>query len=226
MNILLKELKNFSKTNWWIYIIFIICLLFIYKTNSWNILEISFVFILHFMWDLFVMMMVHYYSQNEAKKWTISQIWAFIMFFIVWLYAWLKDWKWSYMIPQITFLLPNLKWVLQNFYNKTFRFLDYRLSILFWAFIFSLYFYLWMITDLWVFVQILWFIFFPLWLMIDNEKRKYFISMIWIWLITIWSAFFLYNWYLESNITWVDLSYTLLPLTVFIFYIKNIRNYL
>ena len=226
MNILLKELKIFSTSNWWVYIIFIICLLFIYKTDSWNIFEISLVFFLHFLWDLFVMMMVYYNSNNEAKKWSLSQAWSFLMFFIVWLYAWLKDWKWSYMIPMITFLLPNIRWTLKNFYNKTFRFLDYRLSILFWIFILFLYYSFWMINNLWIFIQILWFILFPLWLMLDNEKIKYFISMIWIWFITIWSSFFLYYGYLELNITWIDISYTLLPLTVFVFYIKNLKSYL
>lgn len=147
------------------------------------------------------------------------------MFFIVWLYAWLKDWKWSYIIPQITFLLPNIKWILKNFYNKTFKILNYKLSILFWIFILFLYYIIWMINNIWALIQIFWFIIFPLGLIIDNERIKYFVSMIWIALITIWSGFFLFYWYLNSNITWVDLSYTLLPLTVLVFYLKNISNY-
>ena len=119
MNIFIKELKLFSKQNWWIYIIFIICLFIIYKTGSWNIIEVCLVFMFHFIWDVFVMMMWDYYSKKENKKALYSQIWSFIIFWIIWIYAWLSAWKWSYLVPQILFFWPIIKW-----FNPSFKWLN------------------------------------------------------------------------------------------------------
>ena len=56
-NVFYKELRLFSKANWWVYIIFILCLFTIWYTNKGNIYEVSLVFISHFLGDLLVMMM-------------------------------------------------------------------------------------------------------------------------------------------------------------------------
>jgi hypothetical protein len=65
--ILLKEIKIFAKSNWWIFVIFTLCLAIIYKTNTGNIFEISSVFVLHFSGDLAVMMMLYYFSIKNNK---------------------------------------------------------------------------------------------------------------------------------------------------------------
>lgn len=224
--IFFKEFKKFSLLNWWIYIVFVICIFFVYKTDSWNLAEIIFIFFFHFISDLFVMMMIYYFSLNELKKWVFCQIVSFLLFFIIRIYSWIKNWVWSYLISQITFFLPSLKWFLKNFYNKNFSFLNYKLSILLWIFVVFLYYKFNLITNLWFFIQMIWFIVFPLWLMLDDRKKNYFLSMIWVWFITFWSLLLFYFWFLEKSIVWADFSHALLPLTVFIFYIKSIKKYI
>lgn len=221
MNILILEIKKFSKENWWIYIMFFICLFLIYKTDSWSLLEVSIVFAFHFLWDVFVMMMWDYYTKNENKKALKSQIWSFIIFGLIWIYAWITANKWSYLIPQLLFFWPIIKW-----FNPKFKWLDYKFLSLIWIIVFIFYYSIWLISNIWVFIQILWFILFPIALIIEKERIRYFLSLIWISFIFIWSAFFLYNWFMEKNIIWTDLSYTLLPLTVVIFYLKNLKKYL
>ena len=221
MNILILEIKKFSKENWWIYIMFFICLFLIYKTDSWSLLEVSIVFAFHFLWDVFVMMMWDYYTKNENKKALKSQIWSFIIFGLIWIYTWITANKWSYLIPQLLFFWPIIKW-----FNPKFKWLDYKFLSLIWIIVFIFYYSIWLISNIWVFIQILWFILFPIALIIEKERIRYFLSLIWISFIFIWSAFFLYNWFMEKNIIWTDLSYTLLPLTVVIFYLKNLKKYL
>ncbi len=221
MNLLLKEIKIFSKQNWWIYIIFIICLFIIYKTNSWSLLEVGLVFMFHFLWDMFVMMMWDYYAKKEDKKALYSQIWSFLIFGFIWIYAWIIDWKWSYLIPQLLFFWPIIKW----FYPK-FKWLDYKFLTFIWILVFSFYYYLDLIVNIWVFIQILWFIIFPISLILNNEKIRYFWNLVWIFFIFIWSAYLLYLWFLDKKVIWTDVSYTLLPFTVFIFYLKNFKKYI
>jgi len=221
MNIIFSEIKKFSKENWWIYLIFIICLFLIYITNSWNLLEVSLVFGFHFLWDVFVMMMWDYYTKNDQKNALKSQIWSFTIFSLIWIYTWFFAWKWSYLIPQLLFFWPILKW-----YFPKLKWIDYKFMIIIWIFVFILYFSLNLINNLWVFIQILWFVIFPIALILNWEKIRYFLSLTWIIFIFVGSASFLYNWFLEKNIIWTDLSYTLLPLTVVVFYLKNFKKYL
>lgn len=95
-----------------------------------------------------------------------------------------------------------------------------------WIFVLIMYYYLWLIHSLTVFTQILWFIIFPISLIIKNNKTKYFWSLLWIFLIFLGSSSMLYSWFIEWKVIWTDLSYTLLPFTVFIYYIKLIKKYI
>lgn len=221
MKIIFEEIRKFTKENWWIYIIFIICLCFIYITNSWSLLEVSLVFVFHFLWDIFVMMMWDYYTKNDEKNALRSQIGSFIIFWLIWIYAWLTAWKWSYLVPQILFFLPIIKW-----YKKDIKWINYKFMIVLWIFVLILYYLLNLISNIWMFIQILWFIIFPISLILINEKLRYFWNLLWISFIFFGSACLLYNWFIEKNIIWTDLSYTLLPFTVFVFYLKNLKKYL
>ena len=221
MNLLLKEFKKFSKENWWVYLMFLVCLYIIYVTNSGNLLEVSLVFAFHFLWDLFVMMMWDFYAKNENKKALYAQLGSFSIFSIIWIYAWITAWKWSYLLPQLLFIWPIIKW----FFNDL-KFLNYKFLIIVWILVFSVYYYLWLITSVWVFIQMLWFVIFPIALILEQQKMKYFLSLIWIFLIFLGSLSFLYDWFINKNIIWTDLSYTLLPLTVVVFYLKNLKKYL
>lgn len=224
IKLLIEEIKIFSKNNWWIYIIFVLCLGIIYKTNTWNIFEISTIFIFHFLWDLFVMMMVYYFWIKENKKWLLFQILNFFVFFSLWIYAWLTGWKRHYLLPDLAFILPSIKEYFLLFRQKVLKFLNWKLSIFINIIIFFINYYIWMFSTLSNTIQIFWFSFFSIWLILISEKLKYFISMFWIFLITLWSFLSVYYSFLESDIKWIDISYALLPLTVLVFYIKNFKK--
>lgn len=226
MNIFLKEIKHFSKNNWWIYIVLFICIYIIYTTNTWNIIEILLIFLLHFFADLFLMMMSDYYEKKNFKKWTIYQILSVLLFFIIWLYSWVISWKWNYLFTQLIFIWPSIKWYYKNIKNTEIKIIDYKIILFFWIIILFIYNILWLLENIWIIVQIIWFITFSIWLIINNNIKKYYFSLIWNWLITISWIIIIYKAFLLKNIIWTDISFTLLPLTVFIFYLKNLKNYI
>lgn len=63
-----------------------------------------------------------------------------------------------------------------------------------------------------------------IWLFNDNSNLKFKIILIWVTSVLIGSISWFYLSYLESNITWVDVSYILLPLTVFVSYLKSYKK--
>ena len=221
INWLIKELKIFLKNNWWIFIIFFICIFLIYKTNSWNIYEVSLLFVFHFLWDLCVMMIGDYYSNKEERKWLLAQVGSFTIFGLIWIYAGYFQWKWSYLAPQILFIWPIIKW-----FNKKLSWINYKFISFVWILLFIAYYYFSIISNIWTFIQVLWFIIFPISLILKNDKKRYFWNLIWIWFIFLGSVFMLYQWFIHKNIIWTDLSYTLLPFTVFVFYLKNLKKYI
>ena len=221
---LYKEFNEFSRNNWWVYILFFISLFFVWKTNSWNLLEIVLVFIAHFLWDLCVMLVQDYFRKWDEKKALYAQTVSFIIFGLIGIYAWVVWWKWAYLLPQLLFVWPIVQWFLALYkfkFNITWRFLAV-ISV----FVLFVYFYLDLVHNFWQFIQILWFAIFPISLMILNKKTRYFLSLVWIWFIFLGSFWQLYLWFLQHNVSGVDISYTLLPFTVFVFYLKDIKIYL
>lgn len=224
--ILIKEIKIFIKSNWWIFVIFVLCLAIIYNTNTGNIFEISIVFILHFLGDLFVMMMAYYFSVKNNNKRLFFQILQSFIFTLLGFYAGFSAWKWHYLLPQIVFILPAIKWYFLEFKGKNIKFLNWKLSFLLNLWIILINFYLGLLTNIFSFIQILWFAFFSIGLILIKEKQKYIFSLVWIFFITLWWLNVVIDSFLISNIKWIDISYTLLPLTVLVFYIKNFKKFI
>lgn len=226
MKEIVSELKKFLKLEWWIFIIFFICLVFIFATKTWNIWEILIVFFFHCLADVFMMTMWKCYSSWDLRKWWIFQLFANLIFFLIAMYSWIFNWKWNYILAQIWFSFATIKNYIFDVKWKKLKFLDWKLLLIIMTFVSFFYYYFWFITSFWVFVQFLGFIISPLALTINNEKNKYFWFLIWTFIMTIWSAIILFESYLKWHIVWVDISYFLLPLTVCISYFKNLKKYL
>lgn len=149
-----------------------------------------------------------------------------MIFVLIWIYAGLTSWKWIYSIPQISFLLPNIKWYFRDVKNKNIWFLNWKLSFFVWIFILFLFYYLELISNIWNLIQVLGFIIFPLALMVNIAKNRYFLILIWIFAIAFGSWYELFVSFLNWVVKWIDISYTLLPFTVFVFFLKDIKKYI
>jgi len=226
MNILLKELKRFSRENWWIYIIFIICLLVIWYTEKWNIIEVVLVFFFHFLGDLFMMMMWDYYGKKQFKKWAISQALWNIIFLIIWIYAIYKSNEWQYFLPTFAFIMWAVKTYFLQVREKDIRILNIYSVIILNSIIFFIYIYYWLFETYYSIIQFFGFTIWALWLIIQCSKKRYIYYVLGTFLITLGSFIWIYYNFVEWYILWTSISYFLLPLTVVVFYLKNFKKYL
>lgn len=220
-----QEIKKFSVENGRIYIIFLICISIIYYTNTGNIFEITIVFFLHFLGDIFMMMMWDYYAQNDKKKWWIYQILSMATFTIISIYAFIFNGKLNYLISQIVFWMSSFK-AYFDIKKSNQKIFNYKTILWVGILIIWGYMYFDIIHGFWAYLQIIGFILFAAFLSINDEKIKYFWSLVAIFFIFVSSGVETYNSFLIADVKGIDISFFLLPLTVFIFYFKNIKKYL
>ena len=231
--LLLQEIKLFLNQNWWVFLLFLGCLILIYLTWSWNLVEIILVFLAHFSGDLAVMMMGNYftlYKQTNDKRYEkyalLAQTVSFVIFWLIGLYAGIFWWKWAYFVPQVLFIWPLLKGFWQLYGLRLLSKVNWIWILLVGIVVLLIYLKIWLIHDVWGLVQVLGFVMFPLGLSLVNQKARYVLSTIGIWLIFVGSLYQLVLGILVGKVSGVDVSYTLLPFAVFVFYLKNLKVFL
>ena len=72
----------------------------------------------------------------------------------------------------------------------------------------------------------LWFSLVTTGLVSTKDKFRYWANLFWIIFIIIWSGYWVFIWYLWNWIDWVSLWYLILTLTMLVFYLKLLKNYL
>lgn len=224
MNLLLKEIKSFSKDNWWIYIIFAFCLLFIYFTETWNILEITIIVWLHFLGDIFMMMMWDYYATKEYIKWNLYQLFWFFTIWSIAVYWAFAFWEWQYILIQVLFAYAAIKSYLIIKNNNLYKYFNSYFYFILFLIIF--YFYIQFNPSFYAILQFIWLSIVALSLTLQKDREKYFGFLLWTLIATIAAFIALYENFLAWNIYGTSVSFMLFPLTVFIFYLKNLKTYL
>lgn len=235
---LINELKNFSKWNWWIYVLLIIALIIVYITGKWNLLEIIILFLANFLWNLFIMVMQANYTAKNNKIGAIYQISSVTVFTILSVYSAIKLDQSQYIIWQLCYILAALKAF--SFYNfwKEIKFLNsWSLWVLNAILISIFIFFAWKQINLWLFnlnfnvelwsiLMALWFSFVTSWLVSINDKLRYWLNIIWVIWIVAWSWLLLVLSYINWNIDWISLWYFILTSTVLVYYTKLLPKYL
>ena len=234
----LWELKNFSKQNWWIYLLLMISIVIVYVTWKWNIAEILILFIANFLWNLFIMVMQSNYTSWDSKIWAIYHLSSTLIFTLISIYWLIYLWKYQYVIWQICYLIASIKaFTFYNFWKDIKIFNEYFL----WAlnvFLIFLYIYFWInwlniwwneiIFSVWFewIIMALWFSFVTTWLVSTKDKFRYWTNLVWIIFIIIGSLYWVVMWYFWWKIDWVSLWYVILTMTTFVFYLKLLKYYL
>ncbi len=209
-----EEIKKFSYTYWWVYIIFFSALFLIYFSNIGNILEIIAMFSIHLLWDIFTMMMLVAYADKKLK--------------LVWIYTGLMEGVWIYLIATSIFGLASIKQFLYYVYRLDIKIINIYSIIFVNILSIFIYIYLNFYINIFIWIQIFGFSFFStslvMWIK-DNQKLKYMLWLIWVFLITLGSALV----FIESWKTWkiigADISFTLLPLTILLVQIDLWKHY-
>lgn len=224
MLVFLQELKLFSKQNWRIFILLIFALYIVLYTWKGNIIEIIILFLLNFLWNLFIMIMQNNYNLNKNIIWSIYQIFSNIIFISIWIYWIINFWEFQYMFWQITYTLAAIKVFYFYYYKKELFILNEKNFILLNSIIF-IFFLLLIKYEIFSILQWVGFSLVTTWLVSIKDKIRYWLNLIWIFFIVIWSLVWVYSSYIIWNINWISLWYLILTSTVFIFYIKLIKKY-
>lgn len=224
MILFFQELKNFSRNNWWVFILLFFALFIVINTWKWDILEIIILFLLNFLWNLFIMIMQSNYLINKNLIWSLYQISANLIFMSIWIYWVIKFWNYQYIFWQLTYSLAALKIFYFYYYKKNLSFLNEKNFILINTMIF-IFFLIFIKYELYWIFQWLGFSLVTTWLVSIKDKIRYYLNIIWIFFIVLWSLIWVYSSYIIWNINWISLWYLILCSTVFIFYIKLIKKY-
>lgn len=226
----LEEIKNFSKQNWWIYLLLAFALILVYISWKWNLVEIFVLFLANFLWNLFIMVMQKNYTSGNTKTWAIYHLSSTLVFSLVALYGFIFLNQAQYIIWQISYLIAAIKSFFFYVLNKNLKiFNEYFLIILNSLLtIFFIFFWknFWLNVDIWSIIMAFWFSFVTTWLVSNVDKFRFLSNLIWIVLIIVGSGFWIVKWYINGNIDWLSIWYMILTLTTFVFYIKLLKNYL
>lgn len=225
MTIILEELVKFIKKDRWIFILLIIALLIVNITWRWNIYEIIILFLANFLWNLFIMIMQSCYTQWKDKMWAINQLLASLVFTTISLY-WLIIIKESqYIIWQIAYLFASIKTFSFFYYKKQINFFTEKTFIILNLILFII-FILFFHYEYYSIIQSIWFCLITTWLVSIIDKNRYWLNIIWIWLLVFWSLLWVIYSYYDWNFDWLAFWYFTLTSTVFIYYIKLLKNYI
>lgn len=230
---LLKELKKFSYENYWIFIVFLLIIAFISYTNTGNIWEITALFFLNFLWNVFVMIMQYNYTHDQHKIGSLFHVLLTVVFTWLSLYWWVFNNEIQYLLWQLMYILAATKaFIFYNFHKNikilnagSFIFLNLVIFILFIH-----YFEFFNNKTLWEWyyavLQWLGFAWVTTWLVSLNDSFRYYMSYIWAFLITVWSGISVYSSFQNQNVDWVALWFFLLTLIVVIYYTKLLPKYI
>lgn len=234
----LQELKNFSRSNWWVYVLLAIALVIVYITWRWNMLEIFILFLANFLWNLFIMVMQANYTAKNNKIWAIYHVSATSVFTIISIYWLIVLEQSQYIIWQLTYILAALKAFTFYNFNKNIKFINtasvWLINII--LFIFFITFawknieVAWLFNininvELWTILMALWFSFVTSWLVSINDTIRYWLNIVWVLGIVVWSWILLVLSYMSWNIDWISLWYFILTSTVLVYYIKLLPKY-
>lgn len=237
---LLKEFKNFSRQNWWVYCLLIISLIIIFKFpasqsiqdqeithNIWAIIETFFLVSLNFLWNLFVMVAMWDYQANNNKDWSVYHLMSTLTFASLSLYWAIFLEQYQYLLWQITYLIAAIKAIMYYKFNKDIKIFN---SYIVWAInvvLLSCFLYLFPF-DIFSTIQVLWFSLVTIGLVSINDTFRFYFSLLWVIFITLWSFLITWDLYLNFNWEWLGISlwYFLLTLSVSIYHLKLLPKYI
>ncbi len=219
------KLKDFSKQNWWIYLLLAICLGIVYITGKWSILEIVIIFLANFLWNLFIMIMQDYYTSWNNKLWAINQVVSVSIFTALSLYWYIFKDQSQYLLWQFMYIAAALNTLLIFVYKKDLKILN-EYSFLAVNIILFFVFINYIEHQNFHILQAIWFSLITSWLVSIKDKVRYWLNIVWIFSLTFWSLWGVISSYYLWSLDWIALWYFLLTWTVLIFYIKLLPNYL
>lgn len=229
----LSEVKKFSKANYWVYIAYLIIIFAVLKLDEGNIAKIIVISTLHFVSDIFIMMMFSAYSVKEYKIGTYFQIIAFILFFLLKLETGIIKGEWHYLAADPIYFFAAIKNYYLDTKQKHIKSINAgSMTLLSIVIIISFFWFNRNSNDIWTgiseYILSIGLFMFAISLTITrNELKRSYMSIISLLFMVVGSCWALYNSILLDidEVNGLEISYALLPTTVLLFYITRLRSF-
>ena len=222
---LLQEFIQFSKENWWVYILLCIALGVVVHTGKGNMIEVIGIFFLNITAATCNMLMMSSYKDKKFMEGSIFILSANILYTLISLYALLIDGDMQYIMWQISFLLTGLYAFFWYNYNYKLFFV-HPISIFMLN---SVIFYI-LITyfevSLPVLIQSWWLFAITFGLSLLDNTRRFFAILVWNIFVVCGTSLILFENYSEWSILWVTIAYGLLSLSICSYNIRILPKYI
>lgn len=222
---LLEQFIIFSRENWWVYILLLSTLAIVVITWRWNIIEIVSIFILNLMAAMCNMLMMSSYKDKRFQEGSIFILLANLLYTCISLYAWIHDGDIQYIFWQASFILTWVQMFVFYNYNYTIKFINiYTIAFLNLVVLYSLIYIVG--VEIFAIIQSFWLAILTLGLIVKNDTQRYFLILSWNNCTVIWSLLILISNYTDGNLLWVTVAYTLLGLSITMYYLKILPEYI
>jgi hypothetical protein len=224
-----KEVKAFSRANWWVYIIYFVLLGIILLVEKEKLLSVFIITSLHFVADIFIMMMFSAYAHAANKQGTYYQVMSMLIFMSLKIYTGIVDQSWHYLAADPIYILAAVKNYRIDIKKSDWKIVNYKtMTILSLIIIFGILLPVRVFTDTnllhsasqWV--QTMGIFLFAIALSTTgNEHLRSELAIIALIGMVGGSAWETANLLFKGQIVGLALSYFLLPLTVLVYYVRN-----
>ncbi len=109
ISLFLHEIENFSQKNFWVYVVFLTCLGIIFFTKTGSVFEILLVFLVYFIADLCMMIMVTLIAKRDYKLSSLFQLMGNSVFLCLFLYQLFYNGQPQYLLLSISFIAGTIK---------------------------------------------------------------------------------------------------------------------
>ncbi len=222
---LFKQFQKFSCENWWIYLIFIFALVTVFFTGKGKIWEIMLIFSLNMLGNLYILLMQDSYKDSHFKRGAIFLLVGNILYWIIAIYSAVFNTEYQYLLWQIAFQTSWLKSLLYYHRWWNIKWINQRNMLYLSIGIFLIGGY---VFELWLYklIQSLGFAFTVVWLVQLQDIKRYFLIFFWNIFISIGSGIGLYQNFISGEIFGITVSFTILSVSTFVFYLKLLPEYM
>ena len=227
------EVSHFSKANWWVYIAYVLLLAAVFFSGAPNMTSVAVIPSLHFVADIFIMMMLSAYLRGDYREGAYYQIVSMLIFLSVKIYTGLVHGGWHYLAADPIYILAAIKNYRRDVSKKDLKFVNNRTMTALSVILITTIVILARNPQLGIvltparYVQMGGIFLFAIALTTtEHERQRYELSMVALTAMVVGSGWELLD-SLESRlVAGLALSYFLLPLTVLVFYSKKWSYYM
>jgi hypothetical protein len=224
-----REVKSFLLQNWWVFLIYLALMIMLYLDGDNHLLPVYIATSLHFIADVFIMMMVTSYANQNYREGTYFQLIAFLIFLSAKVYTGLNSNNWHYVLADPIYALAAYKNYKKDVLHQALKFVNGTYMLLLSLIIISIVLFIFrdklnitLIKSPAAWVQTSGIFLFAIALTITtNQSLRHQVSLLALSAMVIGSAWLTHNSWVSASIDGLAISYTLLPLVVLIIYLKN-----